>query len=63
MGRDRYGRIFLRDVIVALDGKKVKSYDDLYAALEDRKIGEVVSLTVSRDDRTRQVRLILVQSD
>jgi S1-C subfamily serine protease len=63
MGRDRYGRIFLRDVIVALDGKKVKSYDDLYAALEDRKIGEAVNLTISRDDRTRQVRLTLVQSD
>ena len=63
MGRDRYGRVFLRDVIVALDGKKVKSYDDFYAALEDRKIGESVTLTVSRDEKARQVRMTLVQSD
>ncbi len=63
MGRDRYGRIFLRDVIVAVDGKAIKSYDDLYAALEDRKPGEAVTLTVSREDKKRQVRMTLVQSN
>jgi S1-C subfamily serine protease len=63
MGRDRFGRVFLGDVVTAIDGKRIKSYDELYAALEDRKIGETVTLTVSRDNKERKVRFTLIQSD
>ncbi|MDH4198092.1 MAG: trypsin-like peptidase domain-containing protein, partial [Candidatus Aminicenantes bacterium] len=40
--RDRRGRLFLADVIKAIDRKPVRSYDDLYAALEEHKIGDTV---------------------
>ncbi|MGZ7046381.1 MAG: S1C family serine protease, partial [Candidatus Aminicenantales bacterium] len=33
LGRDSYGRLYIRDVITAIDGKKIKSYDDLFTAL------------------------------
>ncbi len=61
--RDRRGRLFLGDVIKAIDRKPVRSYDDLYAALEENKIGDTVTLTVERDGRSREVRLRLVQMD
>jgi S1-C subfamily serine protease len=63
ISRDRSGRLFLGDVITAIDGKAVKSYDDYYSALEDYKIGDEVTLTVKRDDAERRVRMKLVQSD
>ncbi len=61
--RDRYGRLFLGDVVVAVDGAKVTSYDDLYTALEERRIGDAVTLTVKREDKERPVRLVLVAGE
>jgi len=62
IGRDRRGYYVLGDVITAVDEKAVKSYDDLFNALESRKIGEIVSLTVSRNGKARKVRITLVKS-
>jgi S1-C subfamily serine protease len=62
IGRDRRGYFYLGDVITALDDVKVTSYDDLFSALENRKIGEVAVLTVSREGKTRKVRITLVRS-
>jgi len=63
LGRDRYGRLFLRDIIIGVDGTKVTSYDDLYSALENHKIGDSVILTVAREGKERKVRFTLVSSD
>jgi S1-C subfamily serine protease len=63
LSRDRYGRLLLGDVVVALDDVKIGSYDDIYTALENRKIGDVVALTVDRNGKTRKVRLTLVKSE
>lgn len=63
LGRDRFGRLFLGDVVVAVDGTKVGSYDDLYTALEEHRIGDTVTLTVKREDKERKVRLTLISGD
>jgi S1-C subfamily serine protease len=63
LGRDRFGRLFLGDIIVAVDGTKVAAYDDLYTALEERRIGDTVTLTVKRENKERKVRLVLVSGD
>ncbi len=55
----RYGRLVLGDVIVAIDGKKVESNDDLFKLLDEREVGERVTLSVERDGRTRKVPLTL----
>ena len=63
IGRDRRGYYVLGDVITAIDETKVTSYDDLFGALENHKIGDVVTLTLSRDGRTRKVKLTLVRNE
>ncbi|MBI3298869.1 MAG: trypsin-like peptidase domain-containing protein [Elusimicrobia bacterium] len=47
------------DIITSIDGAKVESFDDLYAALEKRKSGDTVKVGVQRGDRegTLSVRL------
>ena len=58
--RDRYGRLLIRDVITAIDGTKVKSYDGLFTALDNYKIGDTVGLTVERDGKSRRIDIRLV---
>lgn len=53
------GRIVLRDVIVAIDGRRVRSAGDLRAAFAGRTPGETVELTVAREGRERQLRATL----
>ena len=59
LGRNSYDEAVLGDVIVAIDGTKIKSYDDLYNALDAYKIGDVVTLTVIRNGKERSVRMKL----
>jgi len=48
--RDRYGRIALGDIIVSIDGKKVTSENDIVLLLENYQPGEVVEVSVLRDE-------------
>ncbi|HAR36898.1 MAG TPA: 2-alkenal reductase [Acidobacteria bacterium] len=61
--RNRLGRLVIQDIIKEIDGKKIRSYDDLYNLLDDYKIGDRVTLTVERDGKTRKVELTLVRVD
>jgi len=61
--RDNFGRLLIRDVITAIDSVKIKSYDDLFTALDNYKIGDTVALTVEREGKPRQVRIQLVGND
>ncbi len=58
--RDRRGFYYVGDVITAIDQTKVKSYDDLYIALENYRIGDSVTLTVESERKTRKVQIKLV---
>ena len=55
---DRRGNVYL-DVIVGIDDATVKSFDDLYRALDMREPGERVRLRVERDGREEQFDLVL----
>jgi S1-C subfamily serine protease len=61
--RDAFGRRYARDVITAVDGTKVTSYDDLFTALDNYKIGQTVTLTVMRDGKARKVQIQLAGID
>jgi S1-C subfamily serine protease len=61
LSRDRYGRTYINDVISAVDKTPVKSYDDLFSALESYKIGDSVTLTVVRNEKARPVRIQLIR--
>jgi S1-C subfamily serine protease len=57
---DRYRRIELGDLIVAVDGEPVATLDDLLHIFEARGVGKEVVLTAERDGRRRDVRLDLI---
>jgi S1-C subfamily serine protease len=59
----RARRVILGDRIVAVDGKAVKSEDDLRDSFEAAGIGSTVTLTVVRDRSRRDVRVPLVAID
>ena len=59
--RDEYGRIYIQDVIIGIDDFEVKSYDDLYNALDRYKIGDIVTVTLERNDKKRQVKVKLAR--
>ncbi len=59
----RTRRLVLGDRIVAVDGKPVKSEDDLRDAFEASGVGKTVTLTVVRNGARRDVRVQLVQVD
>ena len=61
LSRDRYGRTYINDVITAVDKTAVKTYDDLFTALENYKIGDTVTLTVLRNEKSRPVRIQLIR--
>ena len=63
INQDRRGYLYLGDVVTAIDLTSVKSYDDLYSALENYKIGDAVTLTVDREGKSRRVKITLVKSD
>lgn len=48
------------DVLLKVDGAQVRSFDDLYNALDGRRPGEEVTLTVWRDGQESTVRVPLV---
>src|ERR1043166_8281269 len=57
--RESSGRVRLGDVIVAIDGKKVESPNDLYLTLEKYKVGDAVSVSLLREGKTVQANITL----
>jgi S1-C subfamily serine protease len=57
--RDRRGRVVLGDVVVAVDGKPVRSSGDIYLILEGYHEGDQVDVTVSRDGRKNDLKIRL----
>ena len=58
--RARGRGVYLGDRIVAVNGKRVQSLDDMTHLFEQHGVGAIVELTVVRGDETRKVRMPLV---
>lgn len=56
---DRRGRVTLGDVIVAVDGQEVRRFDDLFTALDGRKPGDTVRISLLRGNKRKWVELKL----
>lgn len=61
LAKDRYGQLYIQDVITGIDDYKIKSYDDLYNALDNYEIGDIVTVSVERDDKVRKVKVKLMR--
>jgi S1-C subfamily serine protease len=59
--RDSRGRIVLGDLIVAAGGRPVRSNGDLLLALEEKRAGDVLAITVERDGGRRELQVRLSQ--
>jgi S1-C subfamily serine protease len=57
--RGEDGDIVWGDVIVGVDDQPIEDSNDLYAALDAREVGEVVTLKVRRDNRTVNLKVTL----
>jgi len=57
--RDRWGRIKLGDILLAIGSHPTKSVNDYLDALEAHQIGQTVPLTVLRDGRREQATVTL----
>lgn len=57
MMRDKFGRIYLGDIILSVDGKEVNSRDDIYHILGKYKIGDSVKVEYLRNDK-KQTTLV-----
>lgn len=58
--RSANGDIRLGDVIIEVAGSPVKNYDDLYNAIEGKRVGEEVSVTYLREKKKRTAKIRLV---
>lgn len=56
--RDENNRILLGDVILALNGQRLRSVNDLLDALDRLESGQKVTLTILRDGEERQVTVV-----
>lgn len=59
MLKDRYGQIYLGDVITKIEGEKVKSKDDIFHALEKFKIGDTIKVEYVRENKTKSTNIKL----
>ncbi len=57
--RDRRGRVMIGDVVVAVDGEKVRSGGELGLLLERYSVGDTVTVTINREGSEVTSRIVL----
>jgi S1-C subfamily serine protease len=57
------GNLILGDIIVGLNGNKIKSYEDLVLEIEQYKPGETIQLNLLRDGKSVSVSVTLNSSN
>lgn len=58
--QDVYGRLLLGDIIVGINDKRVKTFDDFFAILERHKIGDVVKVKILRKNKPLSIKMKLI---
>ena len=61
VGQDKWGNIYLGDIITKIDGKAVDSFDDIYHALDKYEVGDHVNVEYIRDEEKESVKLKLME--
>ena len=59
MMRDRYGRIYVGDVLLRINGKEVNSRDDVYHQLGKYKIGDTIKIEYLREEKVKMIKVTL----
>ncbi len=61
--RDRWGKPKLGDIILEVDGQKIRSFDDIFHVLDKHKIGDKVEVHYLRGNAKRKVTVTLTRID
>ena len=59
MMKDEYGRIFLGDIILEINGSSVNNLDDIFHQLDKYKVGQEVTITYLRKNKKLKTKLKL----
>ncbi|MDP7319305.1 MAG: trypsin-like peptidase domain-containing protein [Bacteriovoracaceae bacterium] len=59
MMRDSFGRIYIGDIILEINGKEVNSRDDIYHELGKYKIGDTITILYQRENKRKKVKVTL----
>ena len=57
--QDQYGRIYLGDIILSVDGREVNNLDDIYQVLDQKKIGDIVEIKYRREGKSYTAKVKL----
>lgn len=57
---DQFGRIILGDAILAINNRKINSYNDLYNNLADIPIGSKIKLTINRQGKSQSLAVTTI---
>jgi PDZ domain-containing protein len=59
MTQDQFGRYYLGDIILSVDGQEVNNLDDIYQVLDKKNIGDMVEIKYRRDGKDLKVKIKL----
>jgi S1-C subfamily serine protease len=59
--RDRRGQYYFGDIILEINGNKIKNFDDLFSTIDSYKIGEKIKVKYSRENKEKTIEIQLVQ--
>jgi len=59
MTQDQFGRTYLGDIILSVDGQDVNNLDDIYQVLDKHKIGDEVMVKYRREGKTLATKVKL----
>lgn len=59
MMKDSFGRIYIGDVLLKINGKEVNSKDDVYHELEKYEIGDTINVEYLREKRKQKAKIRL----
>lgn len=57
--QDRYGRFYIGDIILSVNGQEVNNLDDIYYTIEKYKIGDTVTIKYQREGQIKEVKVVL----
>lgn len=58
---DQYGRYYLGDIIVEMDGKPITNYDDYFQIMDKKQFGELLKLKILRKGKEKSLEVQLVK--
>lgn len=57
--QDKWGRVYVGDILLKINGTEVSSYNDIYQVLEKFNIGDEVEITYVRGDEVKKAKIKL----